>query len=93
MNSDRKKKIKSILLEIGSELLFGMTALGVGAGVLSLFGKGDNLWQMDPDLVMLLGFLVAAVSVALLLLPIYLIRAKRKARFTEKTSLEDVQNE
>ena len=61
MKKDRKK-IKSALLEILAETILTVICFGIGVLILRLFGVNLDFSDTDPDLIVLLGIVVAAVT-------------------------------
>lgn len=61
MKPSTKEKIKEALFEIVGELVLCAVGFGIGYGVLYLLGIEDRVLALDPELLVLIGFLALAV--------------------------------
>ncbi len=75
----RKSKFKEIVLEIVLEIALTAVCFGVGALIFRAFGiRWEALFELDPELVVLVGIIVPLAIFALIYFVVQAIKKKNK---------------
>ena len=83
------KRILYLLSDVFLELLIGAVFVAVGFGISCAFGWKGSLFDLDPELLALIGVLALAVAAAVVFLAVKLVKRIKKRKNAVEADASD----